>query len=89
MKSCGERERMQTPEYNDYPLAVIADSMTKQIARGAECYQKWTCGNCGERVTGSTPNKLFTQGLHEDCGYVTDLEQKGCNFLFILKTGRM
>lgn len=75
-------------EYNDYPLSVIAESMQKQIARGATCYQKWTCGQCGDRVTGNIPNKLFTQGHHEDCGFVTDIEASGCNFMFILELGR-
>ena len=74
-------------DYNDYPLDDIAASMQKQIARGAVCYQKWTCANCGERVTGNTPDKVFTQGYHEDCGYTTDLTTRGCNFMFILSAG--
>jgi len=51
-------------------------------------YQTWTCFKCKERVTGDTPNKLFILGHHEGpCGYVTDLEKAGCNYMIHIKVG--
>jgi hypothetical protein len=74
-------------EYNNYPPAMIASDMEKQIQRGAECYMKWTCGRCGQRVTSIVPNRVFLFAMHDDCGFVTDIEQAGCNFLAILSLG--
>jgi hypothetical protein len=77
-------------EYHDYPLQEIADSMTKQMARGATCYQKWTCGQCHERVTMGVPDLVFEQCHHDEphCGFTTDVREQGCNFMFILAAGR-
>lgn len=91
------------PEYNDYPITLIAESMQKQIARGATTYQKWTCAGCGERIVANEPNTVYKTAQHDGrvfhdidgtstetpgCGAVTDIEAQGCNFLFILPTGR-
>jgi len=70
-------------EYNDYPIEDCAERLSGMLGRGVQMrfYQKWTCAKCGERVTMSTPNKLFTAGRHEDCGHVTDIQVSGCNYL--------
>jgi len=74
--------------YKNFSLAECARGV-EQILRenpGAAFYQKWTCGGCGERVTGNVPNKLFIEGHHEEradgspCGYVTDIRKAGCNY---------
>ena len=70
--------------YNDYPIEECAAACKKIIARGGTVYQKWTCENCGDRVTGNEPDKLFTHGHHEDCGHVTDIRKKGCSYIAIL-----
>lgn len=73
--------------YNDYPLSVIAESMTKQIRRGAVCFQKFTCAGCGNRLTQEVPNVLYTKGTCDNCDTITDIEKQGCNFMFILGVG--
>lgn len=75
-------------DFNDYPISVIMESMMKQMARGAECHQKFTCAGCGSRLTIETPNRLFTKGECDNCDTVTDIEAQGCNFMFILPLGR-
>jgi hypothetical protein len=70
-------------KYNDYPLEEIASAVPEAIARGATIFQKWTCEACGDRVTGSTPNQLYRFGKHDDCGHITDLSVKGCNYMAI------
>jgi len=70
--------------YRNYPLDECARRLCElhdDYGPTFTFYQKWTCEKCGERVTGNTPNKLFTSGHHEDCGHITDLKAAGCNYL--------
>lgn len=71
------------PTYKNYPLEDCAKALAQILNDhpGSAFFQKWTCGGCGERVTGTTANKLFTSGKHEDCGYITDLKRTGCNYM--------
>jgi len=74
--------------YKDYPLAECARGVERFLRDnpGGAFYQKWTCGRCGERVTGNTPNLLCEEGHHEEradgspCGYVTNIRKTGCNY---------
>lgn len=71
------------PRYQDFSLQECAEAAEKILAEappGSAFFQKWTCAGCGDRVTGATPNRFFTRGLHEDCGHVTDLSETGCNY---------
>jgi len=61
-------------------LRAAEAQLLKIMRPGLHFYQKWTCAKCGERVTGNTPDLLFEQGLHEDCGYITDLRETGCGY---------
>ena len=69
-------------KYNDYPLEECARTVArlKRQRPNATFFQKWTCAKCGDRVTGNTPDKLFTTGHHEDCGGITDIRTTGCNY---------
>ncbi len=75
--------------FKNYPIAECAKAIVKILRtypEGTAVYQKWTCGGCGERVTGSTPNMLAEQGCHDEredgspCGFVTDIRKTGCNY---------
>jgi len=70
-------------QYQDHPLEACAERIAEimQAAPTTQFYQKWTCAKCGERVTMSIPNKLFTRGFHEDCGFTTDIRKSGCNYM--------
>jgi hypothetical protein len=70
-------------KYNNYPIAKCAKELDRLMREHptAVFYQKWTCEKCGDRVTGETPNKLFTEGKHDDCGHTTDLRKRGCNYM--------
>jgi hypothetical protein len=69
--------------YNDYPIDECAEALAMHVAEGRAFFQKWTCEGCGERVTGNTPNKLFTHGHCEECGHVTDIKRRGCNYMLL------
>ena len=65
-------------KYRDLPTEEIIEMMKDMIDKGFQCFIKWTCENCGERVTSNTPNVFFTQGyLHEDCSHVSFPEKFG------------
>jgi hypothetical protein len=78
-----EREKESKMAYNNYPIEECAEAVVRilqQSPKGTAFFQKWTCGKCGARVTGQSPNKLFTHGKHDECGYTTDLRRAGCNY---------
>jgi hypothetical protein len=75
--------------YKNYPLHECAERAEQLIRDGADVYQKWTCGGCGERVTANSANAFTTMGHHEEkkdgspCGHVTDMRVTGCNYMVI------
>lgn len=73
----------------DYPFAEIAEAVEKHAAKGAECYQKFTCASCGQRLTMEEPNVLYKTGTCDKCGHVTNIEEQGCNYLLALNISRM
>lgn len=78
---------MAEPAYTDGPLTEIEKECQAHLEAGDTFYQKFTCDACGERVTMSDPNVLYTQGRHDECpvqdGHITDLRVKGCNYMVI------
>jgi len=81
--------------YKNYPLDECARAVDRILRDnpGAAFYQKWTCGKCGERVTGGTANLLCEHGVHTEradgtlCGYVTDITKAGCNYAVHMAIG--
>lgn len=70
----------------DLPIAELLPVMDRLLGQGADCYLKWDCPRCGERVTANDPNTFHTRGYaHEEkrdgspCGGVYD----GTRFGFI------
>lgn len=43
----------------------------------AKVYFKFTCANCGERVTFSEPNILYERGECCKCGHITEVVEGG------------
>lgn len=68
-------------EYKDYPFHEIADAMWKHAEDGNKCFQKFTCTNCGKRLTIEVPNSMFRTGSCDSCGHITDIEKQGCNYM--------
>jgi hypothetical protein len=48
---------------------------------GWTVYQKFTCENCGQRLTIHEPNVFYAAGTCDKCNHVTDIAKNGCNYL--------
>ena len=68
---------------SDGPFYEIAGEMEEQIAKGATCFQKFTCLACGARETMAVPNVLYKTGKCQECSYITNLEATGCGFMLV------
>jgi hypothetical protein len=69
----------------DHPIEECVKTADDIIKQGNEIYQKFTCDKCESRQTIDVANTFFTHGKCEECGYVTDIEKKGCNYVAIFK----
>ena len=68
---------------DDFAFAEVAEAAERLVGEGFLVFQKFTCGGCGARQTMDEPNRFFTSGRCEECGHVTDIVAKGCNYLVI------
>jgi hypothetical protein len=81
---------MRKVKYKNFPLQecdTALQRIMRDLPEGSAFFQKWTCGGCGARVTGNTPNKLFIGGHCEDCGHITDIRKSGCNYSLHMAIG--
>ncbi len=59
------------PEPNDIHKDELLPMMETLIGQGFIVFVKWTCPQCGERVTSMEPNAFHTGGYrHDDCGFL-------------------
>jgi transposase-like protein len=70
-------------KYNDYPFNDVLVQAAKLIEDGATVHQKFTCRDCGNRLTIETPNTFHRTGTCDNCGALTNIEASGCNYLAI------
>lgn len=69
----------------DFPFTDVAISAQEQVAKGNDIYQKFTCSNCGSRQSIDEPNKLYERATCEECKHETNIKEKGCNFILVLR----
>jgi hypothetical protein len=70
-------------KYKNFPFKEIETAVKDRIREGYIVHQKFTCDGCGSRQTISKSNVLYKLGKCEECGHVTDIEKRGCNYLLI------
>jgi hypothetical protein len=73
------------PKPKDYPFNEITLAIERLAAQGAQCFQKWTCEQCGERFGMDEPNTLYKTGYCESCNHVTNIEERGCNYAIVMR----
>jgi len=77
----------ETPmKYRDHPIDECRKTLDEMLAINpmAKAFQKFTCNNCGDRLTIDVPNKFFSSGKCDKCGHITDIKKHGCNFMLHL-----
>jgi len=70
-------------KYKDYPFAEIAEAAERLADEGHRVYQKFSCAQCGQRLTMDVPNVMYKTGACDKCGHITNIEAQGCNYLLI------
>lgn len=68
---------------NDYPFEDIAAAVDRLAAKGWQCFQKFTCEKCSNRLTMDEPNVLYETGTCDVCGHVSNIKANGCNYLVV------
>ena len=73
----------------DHPFNDVFDEVQALLKETpqAEVYFKFTCENCLSRQTFDVPNVLYKLGECEECGHITNVEKRGCNFTLIVTKG--
>lgn len=71
-------------KHRDYPLREVIPACAKLVEDGATIFQMWTCKRCGKRCKANTPNQITEFCHHEECGGITDVQQRGCNYAVIM-----
>ena len=69
----------------DFPINECRARADVAIGRGFTIYQKFTCAQCGNRLTMDVPNAFFTTGGCDRCGHVTDIVV--CGFSAVIGIG--
>jgi hypothetical protein len=52
------------------------------IKHGYDCYQKFTCEQCGRRLMVHEKN-TYDMASCAECGALTDIRARGCNYICI------
>jgi hypothetical protein len=66
-----------------YPFYEVAAAAHDAIQQGATIFQQFNCAHCGMKQTLETPNTFHKKGICEECDSLTDIEQDGCNFMWM------
>ena len=69
----------------DKLLNEIADIAEEQIKQGNIIFQKFTCSNCNSRQTMEEPNKIYVEGVCEECNHVTKINECGLAVIICIK----
>ena len=70
---------MSKPKHmHDYPIEECRVTADKAIENGYTIYQRFSCEQCGQRLTMDVPNVFFTSGGCDKCGHTTAITH--CNY---------
>ena len=68
----------------DFPWDDVVRRAAEMTASGAYVFQKFTCAGCGNRLTMDEPNRLYETGTCDNCPTVTNIKERGCNFMLYM-----
>lgn len=79
---------MKKIKYNDHPFDEVCEVVEELAKKGVQCYQKFTCAKCGARQTMEEAIVFYTEGSCEECKHVTNIKERGCNYMAIFPTSK-
>jgi hypothetical protein len=65
----------------DFPFWEAVSRAAGLIMKGATVHQTFTCSTCHVRLTIDAENQFVRTASCEQCGKVTNIEARGCNFI--------
>jgi hypothetical protein len=71
-------------QYQDFPFAEVVEAGQRLAEEGKLVHQKYTCDQCHTRLTIEVANAFYREAACDKCGFVTNIEKKGCNYLLII-----
>lgn len=75
-------------EYHDFPWEQIVKKVADLVSEGHLCYQKFSCEKCDERLGIDRPNTLYETGHCDKCGHITNIKERGCNYLLVMNLNK-
>lgn len=70
----------------DIQLRILQPLLIQHAKDGDAFFLKFTCGKCGLRLMVEEPNVMYTEGICDHCGYVTDLMKTGAGYALLKPT---
>lgn len=67
----------------DFPFSEVIAKANELVAHGHTVYQKFTCGNCGNRLTIDEPNRFYEHATCDKCHHETNVKEHGCNYMTV------
>jgi hypothetical protein len=64
-----------------HPFNDVVKQASLTMSKGAVIHQQFLCEHCGVKQTMEIADKFFKKGKCEECGKITDIKLKGCNYL--------
>jgi transcription elongation factor Elf1 len=71
-----------------YPFDEVAIDAEERVRAGHTIHQQFECEHCGVKQTMAEENQMFTTGKCEECGGITNIRSKGCNYLLVMNFGK-
>ena len=68
-----------------YPFDEMAKASFKHFEDGHTIHQQFICASCKTKQTMERPNAFYKFGTCEECGYLTNIEEDGCNYMVIME----
>lgn len=69
----------------DFPWDEIIRAVEQHNKMGHDCFQKFTCAKCKNRLMIEQPNRFHTTASCDKCGHVTDIKKQGCNYMLLMR----
>lgn len=67
-----------------HPWDEVIKQAKQFMAEGYNVYQQFNCAHCGAKQTMEEPNTFHMLGKCEECSEVTNIRQRGCNYMLMI-----